>query len=283
MQLFFERLAVRRKILFCTLAFMLLFSFPTGAMAVEAGTTNAPITLPSGFVPLSSIGDQKLSLQPAQVTDVAVAPYIFSPDFNHEMDYTDISYTINEPLSYFSLDAYAVVGNGLTWKGKILEEVNGMSPGSYKLSDWYGMVTASSSYFQLDQGYYVIVPRVGLGPDDYLIDQLAECIIDMSEPVHELYSPEIIVSGQIGMIRGRVISDLLVDILGDYSGISVSAYSWLDHQIYEATFTANGEFTIEVPILYGANGFEINIVDAARNGGGMPKYFVSYDTTEPED
>ncbi|KQO01434.1 dockerin type I domain-containing protein [Paenibacillus sp. Leaf72] len=289
MQQSFYRKAVKNKqlSLLLVLVFSISLLFPAEVMGAKAETTGSLLptankeraTLSSSSKQMDLSEKQNASLQLDPVSDLNLTPYIFSPNWDFNKDYADVTYKINTALSYFSLDVYTVEGSTYTWKGKIMEEANGTSPGSYRVT-FSGMVTKGSDYIELGQGHYVIIPRIGLEETDLLMNQLAECIIDWSEPVSELNNPAITVANGLGTIRGRVISDLLVDILGDYSGITVVAIPYSRDARYSGIFTDDGQFSIEVPIQYGTNGFEIVIYDAALNGFEYPKYYVEYQEEE---
>ncbi|MGG4147138.1 S8 family serine peptidase [Paenibacillus algorifonticola] len=225
------------------------------------------------------VGDVEL---PAKVSEITLDPFLFSPNGDGAADTTDLTFRVNATLPYFSLDVYAVSGSNLSWKGVIVESAQGISPGSYIVEGWDGEILTALGPQQLGEGQYVVVPWVGLGNDDYLLDQLAEFIVDVQAPVAELSDPPIAVTGSEGVISGRIISDRLITLFGDYSAVGAAAMAEDangDLQQYDATIAADGRFEIPVPIVQGSNTFDVYVYDAADNGVIEPAFVVRYEST----
>ncbi|WP_338555369.1 hypothetical protein [Paenibacillus sp. KS-LC4] len=225
------------------------------------------------------------SQQVEPISDLTLDIYAISPDWDNYADFTNIDVNLNKHFPYFSLDVYEIEGNTLTYKGRLFKETANMGPGYYGYAFWMGTVMLNSEYIQLEEGHYAIIPRVGLGEEDLLLDKLIDVIIDLTPPVSELSEPSVTAVDDVGTIHGRVISDLMIDALGDYSGITVSVSpSHSSSLYYYGTFAENGEFSVKVPLKYGLNRFYVTVHDAAFNGR-QPIYTVDYvrekEPTEP--
>ncbi|SFS57647.1 S8 family serine peptidase [Paenibacillus sp. 453mf] len=218
------------------------------------------------------------------VSDVAVDPQFFSPNEDMLSDYTDIYFSVNSENSYVSLDVYDLTTG--EWVAVIDETEGGLEPGDYWIPQWDGTVNDyGPEDFKLQDGIYAVAPfAFSNGEWIELLDQAYPFVLDTEAPVSSLNDPEITVEGNIGTIRGRIESDLMVDALGNYSGIVVEAGYLLDGdwEYTVGSISDNGEFTIEVPIVEGQNEFEVYVYDYTGNGFIEPSHLVSYESDGEE-
>ncbi|WP_341281316.1 S8 family serine peptidase [Paenibacillus sp. FSL H8-0537] len=257
------------------------------AEAAEDGRYEGEVVIQGGGqtiqLPLAVyVGDVEL---PAKVSEITLEPFLFSPNGDGAADTTDLKFRVNATLPYFSLDVYAVSGSNLSWKGAIVESAQGMTPGSYIVEGWDGEILTALGPQQLGEGHYVVVPWVGFGAEDFLLDQLAEFVLDVQAPVAELADPPIAVTGNDGVISGRIISDRLITLFGDYSAVGAAAIAEDangDLQQYDATIAADGRFEISVPIVKGSNAFDVYVYDAADNGVIEPAFVVNYESANEQ-
>lgn len=244
----------------------------------EASVKTKQIKLPARFEEMDVSKQQAVSSQVAPMTDLHLENRAISPDWDNYADFTHISYLINVYLPYFSLDVFAIDGDTLTYQGTVSRYNTNVAAGEHGIRFWGGEVWLGSNQIQLWDGHYAMVPRVGLEDGDLLMDQLVDFVIDFTSPVSVLGNPSITVEDGIGTIHGRVISDLMVDVLGDYSGITVFANPSNDSKVqYDGVFDDDGNFSIEVPLNYGKNYFYITIHDAAYNGARESSHEVRYE------
>lgn len=279
-----------RKELVLTFVFaftLSLFFSNIHAEGAESQPSTEPkqIKLPMSFDKMDFSKLKASSQQVEPISDFTLDIYAISPDWDYYADYTNIDINLNMHFPYFSLDVYAIEGEMLTYKGRLFRDTKNMGPGYYGYGSWTGTVWLNSEVKQLEEGHYAIIPKVGLEEEDLLLDKLIDVIIDLTPPVSELSEPSMTAVDDVGTIHGRVISDLMIDALGDYSGITVSVTSSDDSRIYYyGTFAENGEFSVEVPLKYGLNRFYVTVHDAAFNGR-EPIYTVDYvrekEPTEP--
>lgn len=211
------------------------------------------------------------------VSSLVLTPDIFSPNGDTIRDTSDITFTVNEPLGYFSLDVYTADED---WLGTLLE--TNIGPGSYRVSKWNGS--------SLPDGMYMMVPWAGSSAADAkpVANALTLFIIDRDAPEAALNEPNITVdaAGQTGKITGKVNSDLLIDLLvsegyaamDDVIGVA-ALYNSNGWKQVDGTIDASGSFEIEVPITTGANEFEIYVYDAAGNGQIEPIAIVKHEAT----
>ncbi|WP_338554770.1 S8 family serine peptidase [Paenibacillus sp. KS-LC4] len=257
------------------------------AEAAEEGRYEGEVVIQGGGqtiqLPLAVyVGDVEL---PAKVSEITLEPFLFSPNGDGAADTTDLKFRVNATLPYFSLDVYEVSGSNLSWKGVIVENAQGISPGSYIVEGWDGEILTSRGPQQLGEGHYVVVPWIGFGSEDFLLDQLAEFVVDVQAPVAQLADPSIVVTGNDGVISGRIISDRLITLFGDYSAVGAAAVAEDangDLQQYDATIAADGRFEISVPIVQGSNTFDVYVYDAADNGVLEPAFVVNYESANEQ-
>lgn len=215
------------------------------------------------------------------VSSLALTPDIFSPNGDTLRDTSDITFTVNEPLAYFSLDVHSADNK---WLGSIIE--TNIGPGSYRLSRWNGS--------GLPDDLYLMVPWIGSSAADSkpIASALTLFIIDRHAPEATLNEPNIVVdaAAQTGKITGKVNSDLLIDLLvstGDAAMddvIGVAAlYNNNGLKQVDGVLDAQGNFEIEVPIAAGSNEFEVYVYDAAGNGQIDPISIVIYEAVFPEE
>lgn len=256
---------------------------------VPGGTSSFDVTLSVPADTLSALyegeiiltgDDAELSIPvavnvPNIVSGIAIAPDIFSPNDDSNMDTANISFRVQFHTDYVSLDVHdAFTGD---WIGMIEEEADGLPPDLYMLEDWDGTVFDTEDTFMLPDGEYMIVPWVEDGGDVIPVEVSAPFIIDTEEPESILTGP-IVVNGSSGTIRGIVGGDMLIDLFGDYSAIYVEAWYTEndDEAIAEGTIDEDGAFEIVVPLQSGENSFEIYVYDAAGNGSIIPAHTVTY-------
>ncbi|GIQ62892.1 hypothetical protein PACILC2_14600 [Paenibacillus cisolokensis] len=214
---------------------------------------------------------------PAPISGLELDPDIFSPNGDSAADTTDIYFGINRPLDYFSLDVFNE--EGTQWLGTIVE-TNGVGPGSYWIEGWDGTLYHPSKglYSLADAGdqFYLLVPFY----NDLEIaeDEIAPFVIDVNAPVFAPDDPEITVSDGTGTISGTIESDYLVELFGDFQAIGVAAV--FGSQQADGVIGADGRYRIEVPIVEGANTFDVYVYDAALNGAAAPAYTVTYESAE---
>ncbi|WP_162137287.1 hypothetical protein, partial [Paenibacillus senegalensis] len=215
--------------------------------------------------------------KPDVATDIRLDPVYFSPNDDGEKDTTDIRFRINEPTEYFSLDVYTL--EGMNWAGTIVEFHSGMSIGGYTIREWDGTVTDLDEIKLLPEGPYVIIPFYGtvdnLRP---IINQQSPFVVDVSAPDSQLDRPPIMVDEDAVTISGRIICDLLIEVLGDYSAVEVYG-QYEDNGPVRVDGSINnedGRFFIKAPILSSINRFEIFAADAAGNGTLAPAFIFDF-------
>ncbi|GAE09434.1 cadherin-like beta sandwich domain-containing protein [Paenibacillus sp. JCM 10914] len=224
------------------------------------------------------MGPMNMADEPDAVTDIQLDPKFFSPNGDGAAKTTDITYTINQALDYFSLDVYDAETETLTWKGTIVEIKTGIGVGRYIVREWDASVTDLMDQYVLDEGSYVIIPWFGDSTSiSHIQSQQAPFVIDNHAPVSELDEPAITVTGNEGVISGLVRSDLMIDIVGDYSAIRVFAlYESNGWKQADGIIHSDGSFQIKVPVSAGYNSFGVYVYDAALNGVKHPAHVVEY-------
>ncbi|MFD1138193.1 S8 family serine peptidase [Paenibacillus urinalis] len=216
------------------------------------------------------------------VSDVAVDPQFFSPNEDELYDYTDVYFSVNAGNEKIALDILNPNGK---WLGSIDESNGEMEPGDYWIQQWDGTIINGPNIIKLEDGIYFASGSalINGGWIEYL-DEAYPFVLDTAAPVSTLDDPQITVEGDVGTIRGQIESDLMVDALGNYSGIGVEAGYLVDGEWDYAigSISDNGEFTIEVPIVEGQNDFEVYVYDYTGNGFIEPSHLVSYESDGEE-
>lgn len=207
------------------------------------------------------------------VANLLVTPDIFSPNGDTIRDASTITFDVNEPLAYFSLDIHMMNND---WLEPIIE--TDINPGSYSIQDWNGS--------RLPDDMYMMVPWIGTSAADALPveNALTLFIIDRNAPEAELNEPNIVVddAGQKGTITGKVNGDLLIDLLVSTGHLAIDEVigvgALYDNglQQVDGVIDAAGNFELEVPIVAGSNAFEIYVYDSAGNGLLDPISVVTY-------
>ncbi len=219
------------------------------------------------------------------VTDLALTPDTFSPNGDEILDTSDITFTLNEPAGYISLDAHQWSGS---WRGTVVE-ANGMAPGSYIVRNWGGTVKYISPP-QLEDNIYLMVPWFSPDSSDEtpVTDAIIPFIIDTLSPTSSLADPAIVVDADTmtGVISGKLESDLLINLINadiltnsitELFGAGVMYEENGDWVQVNGEVDNAGNFTIEVPIKAGENTFKVYLYDAVGNGLTNPSHIVTFD------
>ncbi|WP_211748274.1 S8 family serine peptidase [Paenibacillus sp. Marseille-Q4541] len=212
------------------------------------------------------------------VSDLELDPQFFSPNGDGIIDTSDAVFSVNVANDYFSLDVFDYyTGN---WVGAIAEVEGGLAPGDYSLAGWNGLVTDYDTEFALDSDAYILAPyvQIGDGKLEIVEDAAYEFVIDKEAPVSSLDDPAIQVDGDTGVITGQIEEDLLVELLGNYSGLAVEADYEVDGNLEYSlgTIGSDGKFTIDVPVAAGDNQYDIYVYDVSGNGYLEPAHVVNY-------
>lgn len=209
------------------------------------------------------------------VTDLLVTPDIFSPNGDGEKDTADITFKINQPLGYFSLDVHTLDGS---WLGTIFEEP--MNPGSFIIRNWNGS--------GLPDNGYLLVPWAGSDFDtaNPVEDQETVFIVDRQAPVSVLNKPDIVVdkTNLTGAISGQVTKELLADLfvtsgIADMNEVVGVAALYEDGgELYriDGDIDNDGRYSVTVPVIPGLNEYELYVYDAAGNGLMVPAHLINY-------
>lgn len=214
------------------------------------------------------------------VSDLELIPQFFSPNGDGIADTADAYFSVNVANNYFSLDVFdAYKGE---WIGVIAEVEGGLNPGDYNLTDWNGVVSDYEAEFALDSDAYVLAPYVAIGDGDFEIvtDAAYVFVVDKEAPVSSLHDPAIQVEGDKGIITGQIEEDLVVELLGNYSGLAVEAEYEVDGELEYSTATidSDGKFIVEVPVTKGKNQYNIYVYDFIGNGFFEPAHVVNYES-----
>lgn len=222
------------------------------------------------------------------VSDLELLPQFFSPNGDDLVDTADAQFSVNVANKYFSLDVFdAYTGE---WIGVVAEVLTGLKPGDYNLTGWDGTVSNYKTEFALDSDAYVLAPYVGIDDKrlEIVKDALYDFVIDKEAPVSSLHDPAIQVKDNMGVITGKIEDDLVVELLGNYSGIAVDAEYEVDGEMeyVPGMIDSDGKFTIEVPVTKGENQYQIYVYDFVGNGFLEPAHVVKYNSDgeeEPEE
>lgn len=221
--------------------------------------------------------------QEDSVTNLMLNPDIFSPNGDGINDTSDITFTVTNPVSYFSLDVHSADGTPL---GSLVELENGIGQGSYAIRDWGGSM--------LPDNEYLLVPWVDNGSGiEFVRSQVVTFIIDTEAPNSVLNDPAIEVdeASGTGIISGKVTDDLLIDLLvapgylnmENVIGVSVLYAEAGQWKQVDGSIAASGVFSIEVPIFSGENEYEVYVYDRAGNGMILPAHIVKYSTDAEQE
>lgn len=248
-----------------------------------------------GEIILTEAGGHQLQIpvnvyvgEPVQNPEVITEldPRYFSPNGDFVSDVSDVYYYASIDTNYISLDVYDLSTGD--WLGMIDETEGEVRAGEYVVENWDGTLDdydPETEEIQLDQGVYAVVPWIELNGEEVgLYEHAYPFILDVEAPTSTLDDPQITVEGNIGTISGQIGEDLMIDALGNYSGIAVEAGYVVDGEWeYTAgTISGNGAFEIQVPIVEGQNEFEVYVYDQAGNGFLTPSYVVSYESDGEE-
>lgn len=218
------------------------------------------------------------------VTDLELDPQFFSPNEDRVLDTADAYFSVNVANDYFSLDVFDY--DTREWIGVIAEVGVGLKPGDYGLTGFDGIVSDYDTEFELDSDVYILAPQVRVGDNEKEIVTSTEFafVVDKEAPVSSLSDPAIEVDGNTGVISGQIEEDLLVDVLGNYSGLMVVADYEVDgsYEYSLGTIDQAGAFTIEVPVIAGKNEYEIYVYDISGNGYLEPAHVVNYEADGSE-
>ncbi|GAB2572671.1 immunoglobulin-like domain-containing protein [Gracilibacillus alcaliphilus] len=258
-----------------------------GSQSIELVQTDTPVeegetALTEGAAP-STMNEDNDSDLPV-VTDIILYPEYFSPNDDGTQDTTDIRFKINRHTEYFSLDVYDP--DSSRWRGTIIESSNGLMPGSYIKRGWDGtVVLTGESSSSLDEGSYVVIPWHGVvnGIIHPIVNEASPFVVDVTAPVSTLDDPPLTVQEDEGVISGQVVSDLMIDVLGDHSAIGVAAiYEDNGEKQADGEIADDGSFTVQVPLQDGLNTFEIYVYDSAGNGILEPAHILEYTYKNPQ-
>jgi len=225
------------------------------------------------------------------VTNLQIDSDIFSPNEDGVNDTADVTFDLNAPAGYISLDAHDWDGN---WLGPLVEAEN-MPPGSYIVRDWDGVILFWNMFpYLLEDDIYLMVPWYGEDIDniDYVESQITPFIVDTVAPESSLNDPDIEVDpvNRTGVISGTINSDMLIDLIHEEILLNPISELFGAGVLYEengewvqvdGTVNDDGSFAIEVPLKPGENQFEVYVYDAAGNGLVQPAHIVNYTFDAP--
>lgn len=221
------------------------------------------------------------------VTEFKITPDIFSPNGDGEQDTSTITFALNEPAGYLSLDVYTW---DIDWEGLVVETAN-LGPGRYRVADWNGVIDlwGLGIPYLLSDDIYIMVPWFGAsaGSAEPIVEALTPFIVDKIAPSSSLNEPEIVVDSgsRKGMISGTIDGDLLIDLIDEDILLNSISELFGAGVLYEENgewvqvdgdVDDEGNFSIEVPLQEGDNRFEVYIYDAAGNGVVEPAHIVNY-------